>query len=159
MNLLVENLMLCEYATQDFQGKFLAAGILGGACYIGGKIDQWPSYKIFISIRPYASTFDAEIKFFKKSGKNVMSATYRYRNPQNKPDASERSVVNMEIPPVKYEGDGTYVLEVTEGKKVLASREFEVTTSPPASIKLGNVSLQINEPTMQHAVHTQGLRF
>lgn len=158
MNFLVENVMLCEYATQDFQGKFVAAGILGGACYIGGRVDQWPSYKLFISIRPYSSNFEAEIKFFKKGGKNVLAATYRYSNRLPKPDDAERSFVNMELPPVKYEGDGTYILQITDGKKVMAAREFEVATSPPPPIELGSVSLQVNEPSMRHAVHATSPR-
>lgn len=145
----VEQMLLCEYATQDINGQFIVAGIIGGGLMFREQPSNWPGYKIFIEIRPFVKSIRASIVFYKKGGPVVMSGNYIYDNQLDEPHSIERNFFNVQIPPEKYQGDGTYVLEIKEGKKVVSSKEFEVLSTPIPMIQLGEVRFEITKPPVQ----------
>jgi hypothetical protein len=142
----VEQMLLCEYATQDVQGKFIVAGITGGAIVFSDRPNTWPAYKIFVEIRPLTKSIRANIVFYKKGGDVVTAGNYLYENKMDKPNSIERNFLNIQIPPTKYEGDGVYILDIRDGKKTVMSKEFQVVSVPMQMPDLGEVNFEVTEP-------------
>lgn len=146
-NLSVEQLLLCEYATQDFQGKFVLAGLSSGTLVFEAPTPTWPPFKIFVEIKPLKKNITATIRLSKEGGKTVVRGLYKYSNPnKDKPSPLERNFLNIQVPPVPFEGPGLYVLEVADGDRIALKKEIFLSIGVPASATVGTVNLEMIDP-------------
>lgn len=140
----VEHLCLCEYVTQDFQGKFIVAGIHGGGIVFQSREESsWSKFKIFCDITPLSDSFFASIVLKNEDGANILKVDFSYTQ-NHTPEIFERSVFNLDIPPVSISIGSKYLLQFICDKKIIKERLYQtyLGSTPqvePASVKILNI--------------------
>lgn len=145
--LAVEQLLLCEYITQDIQGKFVVAGIQSSAIsFMDTKNANWSKIKIFCEMQPLQKHYAATILLRKVNGEDILKVDLEYKN-EREPQVFERSVFNLDIPPTVV-GDGeTFLLQVVCNKKILKERRYEAFIGRSPNVTLGEVRITSIQPS------------
>lgn len=139
--LIVESIMMCEYASQDFQGRGIIAGAFPGVVNFDKEPQKWPQIFMYLVMQPTAEEFSFSVSLRGPEDKNVVTFQGIYKN-GSRPDQRERIVFNGQIPPVKFGGPGLYTVEVKESRARVASYEFTVEVGAPLPIDLGHLEME-----------------
>lgn len=148
----VEQLLLCEYATQDFRGNFVIAGIHGGAIVAQDDNEaNWSKIKIFCELTPIEKSFEAEILLKIEGGKDIIKVKFSFEK-RSTPEHYERCVFNLDIPPAKIEIKKKYLLQTLCNKKVMRERTYQAFLGGPPPSEQARVQIMSIEPAGPNGV-------
>ncbi len=126
----VESVNICDFITQDQHGKSILVGVYTGELRFPEPPPAWPPFFFNVVLDPIERAFDFHVQFIRPDRRAFVSMRGHYAAAEN-PRKENRVVLNWQIAPVRFTGDGTYILEVRDGSdKVVFTREIDVSSGP-----------------------------
>jgi hypothetical protein len=139
----IDYIVLCDYSSFTTQNKVINAGIYSSELHFATLPSVWVPLSIVTSLIPKQDKFDFSIKFVRPDGKALIEASGTFEA-QSPLVGTERAVLNLQLPPVKFTGVGTYRIEVQSGGTTIFSRAVHVGIGAPPPKIPPKVTFNIN---------------
>lgn len=109
---ILDSIVLCDFGTQDNNGKQVHVGVYGDVVYFNGGIPPfYPPMSIVLSVQPLAKEIDFILEYFGPQMKGILRGDISVSLERDPPKDHQISI-NFNIPAIPSLGEGTYIIIV-----------------------------------------------